>query len=135
MRADVELVAPAHREARADVGVVIPRSPAPAPRARAPWWALRGAISATRYRLLAVGGFAALFVLWTWVSHRESMNPVFVPTPEAVLRSARALFADEKLWLDLKLSIFRVTAGFALAAAVGVPPRLWMGSFQGGEGG
>jgi len=128
MRVDVELAAPPHRERTADVGVatLVP--------ARTPWWALRGAISATRYRLLAVGGFAALFILWAWVSHRESMNPVFVPTPEAVLRAARALFGDEKLWLDLELSIFRVTAGFALAAALGVPLGLWMGSFKVVEG-
>jgi len=93
-------------------------------------FALRRGISASAYRLLALAGFAALFGLWTWASHRESTNPVFVPAPEAVLRAAGALFADEKLWLDLELSIFRVTAGFLVAAAVGVPLGLWMGSFK-----
>jgi NitT/TauT family transport system permease protein len=97
---------------------------------RVHWFALRQRISTSTYRLLALGGFAALFALWAWASHRESMNPVFVPTPEAVLRAARGLFADEKLWLDLKLSLFRVTAGFLLAAAMGVPLGLWMGSFE-----
>ena len=97
---------------------------------RVHWFALRRGISASTYRLLALGGFAFLFGLWAWASRRESMNPVFVPAPEAVWRAARALFADEKVWLDLKLSLFRVTAGFLLAGAVGVPLGLWMGSFE-----
>ncbi|HSY41003.1 MAG TPA: hypothetical protein VLA79_15800, partial [Polyangia bacterium] len=145
MRADVELIAVAHddvhegvhQNVEVDVGettteaVPAPaRKPAPARRQRGHWFTLRRGISVSSYRLLALGGFAALFALWAWASHRESMNPVFVPTPEDVLRAARALFADEKLWMDLKLSIFRVTAGFLLAAAVGVPLGLWMGSFK-----
>ena len=102
----------------------------PAPPKRVHWFALRRAISARSYRLLALSAFVALFALWAWASHRESTNPVFVPAPEAVWRAARALFGDEKLWLDLRLSLFRVTAGFLLAGAVGVPLGLWMGSFK-----
>jgi len=106
---------------------------APPPKAlrrRVQWFGLRSAIPGRAQRLLAFGSFAALFVAWAWVSHRESTNPVFMPTPEDVWRAARNLFGDEKLWLDLKLSVFRVTAGFLLAAAVGVPLGLWMGSFK-----
>lgn len=103
--------------------------PAPRPR-RTRWFALRAAIPLRAQRLLAFGAFAALFALWAWVSHRESTNPVFMPTPEGVWRAARDLFGDEKVWLDLKLSVFRVTAGFLLAAAIGIPLGLWMGSFK-----
>ena len=140
MRADVELIAVAHEDVHEDVGAAVgqttttapapARKAAPARKPRGQWFTLRRGISVSSYRLLALGGFAALFALWAWVSHRESTNPVFVPAPEEVLRAARALFADEKLWLDLKLSLFRVTAGFLLAAAVGVPLGLWMGSFK-----
>ena len=145
MRADVELIAIAHEDVHEgvhqDVEVEVGETtteavpapankPAPARKQRGHWFTLRRGISVGNYRLLALAGFAALFALWAWASHRESMNPVFVPTPEDVLRAARALFADEKLWMDLKLSIFRVTAGFLLAAAIGVPLGLWMGSFK-----
>lgn len=131
MRADVELIAVAHEDVGTKVSGPTTRSvPAPTRKQGGHWFTLRRGITLRSYRLLALGGFAALFALWAWVSHRESMNPVFVPTPEDVLRAARALAADEKLWLDLKLSIFRVTAGFLLAAAVGVPLGLWMGSFK-----
>ena len=143
MRADGELIAVAHAEVGEPIGEAVHQKVAtkvagpttrsvraPARQQRGQWFTLRGGITVSSYRLLALGGFAALFALWAWVSHRESMNPVFVPTPEDVWRAARALFADEKLWMDLKLSIFRVTAGFLLAAAVGVPLGLWVGSFK-----
>jgi NitT/TauT family transport system permease protein len=139
MRADVELIAVARQDVHQDVEVEVGETtteavsaPArrPARKQRGHWFTLRRGISVGSYRLLALAGFAALFALWAWASHRDSMNPVFVPTPEEVLRAARALFADEKLWMDLKLSIFRVTAGFLLAAAIGVPLGLWMGSFK-----
>jgi len=103
---------------------------ATAARKRVQWFGLRSAIPGRAQRLLAFGAFASLFALWAWVSHRESTNPVFMPTPEDVWRAARDLFGDEKLWLDLKLSVFRVTAGFLLAGAIGVPLGLWMGSFK-----
>jgi NitT/TauT family transport system permease protein len=125
MRAEAELVAGPRKEVDRASAV-----PAPARRARPQWFALRREISSVTYRVLALSGFVALFALWAWVSHRESTNPVFVPAPEEVLRAGRALFGDEKLWLDLKLSVFRVTAGFVLAGVVGVPLGLWMGSFQ-----
>src|SRR4051812_39426356 len=127
MPADAELIAVAHADVHEDVHqdnrAEVDRStteavPAPARSHRGRRFTLRRGISVRDYRLLALGGFGCLFALWAWVSHRDSMNPVFVPTPEDVLRAARALFGDEKLWLDLKLSVFRVTTGFLLAAAV-----------------
>jgi NitT/TauT family transport system permease protein len=106
-----------------------PQAVAARPRRRR-WFELRAAIPQRAHRLLGFGAFAALFALWAWVSHRESANPVFLPTPEGVWHAARALFGDEKLRLDLELSVFRVTAGFLLAAAVGIPLGLWVGSFK-----
>lgn len=128
MSADTEALAtpgePIEARAAARTPVVAP----PAERVR--WFGLRQEIPAWAYRLLALGGFAAVFAAWAWVSHRESTNPIFVPTPEAVARAARDLLLDEKLWLDLRLSFFRVTAGFLLAAAAGVPLGMWIGSFK-----
>ena len=90
MRADAKLIAVAHEAVKDDVrgdvkAEVAPTTtesaPAPARKRRAHWFTLRQGITVSSYRLLALGGFAALFALWAWVSHRESMNPVFVPTP------------------------------------------------------
>jgi NitT/TauT family transport system permease protein len=98
------------------------------------WFGLRRDIPPWAYRSLALAGFMAVFAAWTWLSHTDGTNPIFLPTPEAVWKAARALLADEKLWLDLRLSFFRVTSGFLLATVMGVPLGLWMGSFKVVEG-
>jgi NitT/TauT family transport system permease protein len=109
-------------------------TPAHPHRERVAWLGLRREIPAFAYRLLALAGFAIALGLWTWWSHLESTNPVFLPRPETVARTARTLLADQNLWLDLKLSFFRVTAGFLLATAIALPLGLLMGAFKICEG-
>jgi NitT/TauT family transport system permease protein len=104
------------------------------PHERTRWFDLRREIPLWGYRALAAAGFVALFALWAWLSHREFVNPVFVPTPAAVWDAAREILADDFLWLDIKTSFIRVTAGFLLAAAAGIPIGIAMGSFKTFEG-
>jgi len=128
--------------ARDDISVTSEAAPAdgsldPAPpenRRRAPWFELRRDIPAWRYRMLAATGFVTLLGLWAWLSHRDFVNPVFVPTPTAVWEAMRDVLADDYLWLDVKTSFIRVTAGFLLAAAAGIPVGIAMGSFKTLEG-
>jgi NitT/TauT family transport system permease protein len=94
------------------------------------WFELRRDIPVWSYRALAVGGFVAVGLLWAWLSQRDFVNPVFVPTPASVWEAARAILSDESLWLDVKTSFIRVTAGFLLAAILGVPLGIFMGSFK-----
>jgi NitT/TauT family transport system permease protein len=98
------------------------------------WFQLRRDIPAWAYRLLAGCGFAATLLVWVWLSHRDFVNQVFLPTPEAVWAATRDLLGDETLWLDVKMSFFRVTAGFLLAAAVAIPLGIIIGSFRVFEG-
>jgi NitT/TauT family transport system permease protein len=98
------------------------------------WFRLRRDIPAWGYRVLAASGFALVLVLWAWVSHRDFVNPVFLPTPEAVWQALRDVLGDANLWLDVKMSFFRVTAGFGLAAIVAIPVGITMGAFRVGEG-
>ena len=104
------------------------------PGGRTRWFELRRDIPVWGYRALSVGGFAAVVALWAWLSHRPSVNPVFVPTPSAVWDAARETLSDENLWADLKMSSLRVTAGFLVAALMAVPLGLLMGSFKFFEG-
>src|SRR5258706_10169509 len=101
---------------------------------RTHWFELRRDIPVWGYRALAGGGFVAIVALWAWISHRAFVNPVFVPTPGSVWAAARDLLADENLWLDLKTSFLRVSAGFLLAALIGVPLGILTGSFKVFEG-
>ena len=121
-----------HEPPRTDV--VSGLAPAPSERERARWFELRQDIPIWSYRALAAAGFAAAFVLWYWLSRRELVNAVFLPTPAAVWEAARSVLSDDTLWLDLKASLLRVSEGFLLAAALGIPLGLLMGSFKVFEG-
>jgi NitT/TauT family transport system permease protein len=103
---------------------------------RARWFELRRDIPGQpwTFRALACAGFLAVFAVWTWLSHHEIVNPVFLPTPEAVWRAARACLDDANLWLDVRASFLRVTTGFALAAAIGIPVGIAIGAFRVFEG-
>ena len=105
-----------------------PAVQAPKPRQRI--FALRQDIPAWLYKTLAVGGFALVFVAWAWLSHQQFVNTVFLPTPERVWNTARGFFNDDNLWLDVKSSVIRVTAGFLLSAILALPIGLWLGSFK-----
>jgi NitT/TauT family transport system permease protein len=109
-------------------------APAAIVRARTRWFELRRDIPIWGYRTLAAGGFVFIVLLWAWLSQRDFVNPVFVPSPASVWEAARELLADENLWLDFKASLLRVTAGFLLAAFMGVPLGILMGSFKAFEG-
>jgi NitT/TauT family transport system permease protein len=106
----------------------------PRGRTRAPWFELRRDIPVWRYRALAAAGFVILLATWSFLSHRDFVNPVFMPTPGSVWEAARDVLADDYLWLDVKASFLRVTAGFLLAAAIGIPVGLGIGSFKAVEG-
>src|SRR5712671_3395553 len=95
---------------------------------------LRQDIPRWLYYSLAAASFAGLFALWAWLSHQPFDNKVFLPTPETVWETARAFLKDENLLIDVKVSVFRVTAGFMLAAALALPLGVWMGSYKTIEG-
>ncbi|HEY8517333.1 MAG TPA: ABC transporter permease [Candidatus Binatia bacterium] len=134
---------------RDDVGVVLtagastPAVAAPPPaQADAParavrrtrWFALRRDIPRPAYLGLAALSFLAAFLFWQWVSHQPFVNPVFVPAPEKVWEAALGFLGDGAIWTDVKVSFFRVTAGFALSALIAIPIGILIGSFKVGEG-
>jgi NitT/TauT family transport system permease protein len=97
------------------------------------WFALRQDIPCWGYRTLGVLSFAAVTALWWWLSHREEVNPVFLPTPETVWQATGELLKDENLWIDIQASFLRVTAGFLLSAIVAIPVGILIGAFRLGE--
>lgn len=58
------------------------------------------------------------------------MPPLFLPTPGAILQGAVLLFGEFNLIDDIFASMGRVTAGFAMAAFIGVPLGVMMGSLR-----
>ncbi len=73
--------------------------------------------------------FALLIGVW-WTVVVASGSAIF-PTPGQVVTGAAELIEDGTLWEHIGASLMRVSAGFLLAVAVGVPLGLWMGWVRG----
>ena len=71
---------------------------------------------------------------WGWLSHQSFVNKVFLPTPETVWQTALSFLREENFYIDVRVSVFRVTAGFLMAAAAALPIGVCIGSFKVMEG-
>ena len=105
-----------------DLDASPPKPPAAAAlRRRAAAWLAQGA---------AIVAFVALWhVLAVTHAHLGIVNFQNVPTPLAALEAARDLADSGKLGRHLGLSLWRVGAGFASAAALGIALGLAIGRF------
>src|SRR5690348_11715168 len=101
---------------------------------RPQWIQLRREIPAWVYHGLAATSFLALFAIWAWLSHQSFVNNVFLPTPETVWQTALTFLGEKNFYTDIRVSVFRVTAGFLMAAAAALPVGVCMGSFRVMEG-
>ena len=91
--------------------------PSGAPVARSPgvsWFGVRQDIPRWSSNTLFAVGFLGLLGLWWGISALGVVNPVFLPSPPKVWQTAREFIGDENLWIDIKVSVWRVTAGFLL---------------------
>lgn len=67
--------------------------------------------------------------LWWLLSSTGLVNPKFLPSPVDVVQAFSGLISEGVFFADLRASIFRVGAGFLLAAVVSVPLGIAMGAF------
>jgi NitT/TauT family transport system permease protein len=93
------------------------------------FWSIRQGFPKWLSLLLVVMSLVVPLLLWTVVSSLQLVPPVFLPTPIAVLAAGVKMFAENNLWEDILASCSRVLAGFILAALIGVPIGLAMGTF------
>lgn len=83
-----------------------------------------GAIWSVALPLAVVG---ATTVIWTIIWWSGIFHESAFPAPLAVLRGFSEELRTGRLFSDIVTSLFRVTCGFGLAAAAGIPAGLWMG--------
>ena len=84
-------------------------------------------LSRTSARVLPLLALAVALALWgTLAALRVFPESVF-PSPAAVARGFAEELRTGRLPNDLVASLFRVTTGFALAVALGLPLGLWLG--------
>ncbi|HZS06099.1 MAG TPA: ABC transporter permease [Blastocatellia bacterium] len=83
--------------------------------------------SIVKTQLLPLAVVIALVAVWSALSLLRVFPESVFPAPPAVARGFIEELRSGRLFNDLIASLFRVTAGFALAVATGIPVGLWLG--------
>ncbi len=90
----------------------------------------REPIPKTLYFILTLSSFAFFFVLWSILTYGGFVDPLFLPSPGRVLQAGIDLFHELGFTVDILNSVYRVMMGFIMAAILGVPIGLIMGTFK-----
>lgn len=93
------------------------------------WWNIRHGFNPKLGILLSGTALAVPLILWAIASYNNLVPAMFLPTPSSVFQSGIKMFTEEQLIIDVFASCSRVFAGFLVAAIVGVPMGIAMGTF------
>jgi NitT/TauT family transport system permease protein len=102
---------------------------------RAPWklenfLSPREPISKGLYIILALSSFGFFLIVWSILTYGRLVDPLFLPSPGRVFQAGVDLFVEFGFTIDILNSVYRVMMGFVLAAIIGVPIGLIMGTFK-----
>ena len=78
--------------------------------------------------------FLVVLGIWSLLSYSGFVNALFLPTPTTVLATAVKLFVSGDILFDIGISFSRVFTGFLIAALIGIPLGILMGSLRIMEG-
>jgi len=90
----------------------------------------REPIPRSLYLILALSSFAFFLILWSILTYGRFVDPLFLPSPGRVLQAGVDLFLEFEFMTDILNSVYRVMMGFVVAALIGVPIGLMMGTFK-----
>lgn len=94
------------------------------------FWSIRQEFPRWLSIVIIAVALAIPLLLWTAISYSGWVPAMFLPTPTAVFQAGLTLFAQEQLLNDILVSCGRVLAGFIVAALIGVPMGIAMGTFR-----
>jgi NitT/TauT family transport system permease protein len=92
-------------------------------------WDVRGALPRHLSLSLAALGFLLPFLAWWLLSHSSRIDPVFLPTPELVLKRCISWFLEDDLMSDIGISMGRVFGGFLAATLLALPIGVMIGTW------
>jgi NitT/TauT family transport system permease protein len=95
-----------------------------------PLLAPRAPISRGLYVCLGIAGFAVILLVWWVLTAFGLIKPFFLPSPPKVMASGYTLFTQFDFLTDIASSTYRIFIGFMMAAVMGVPLGLLMGTFR-----
>src|SRR5512136_111970 len=101
-----------------------------APRTIEDFLSPREPIPKSLYLILALGSFAFFLVIWSILTYGGFVDPLFLPSPGRVFQAGVDLFVELGFTTDILNSVYRVMLGFVVAAVIGVPLGLLMGTFK-----
>lgn len=93
------------------------------------FWSIHQGFPRGLSMLIIAVSLAVPLLLWAIVSYAGLVPPMFLPTPTAVIKSGFDMFTQDNLLNDVLVSCGRVLAGFIVAAIIGVPMGIAMGTF------
>jgi NitT/TauT family transport system permease protein len=82
------------------------------------------------YLILALSSFAFFLIIWSILTYGRLVDPLFLPSPGRVFQAGVDLFSELGFTTDILNSVYRVMMGFVVAAIIGVPIGLIMGTFK-----
>ena len=94
------------------------------------FWSIRQGFPRWLSILLSTIAIAIPLIIWAIISYAGLVTPLFLPTPTAVITAGTRMLFEENLIVDILASNMRVAAGFIIAAVVGVPIGVLMGTFH-----
>ena len=94
------------------------------------FWSIRQGFPRWLGILLSTTAIAIPLIIWAIISYAGLVTPIFLPTPTAVIQAGIKMLFEENLIVDILASSLRVAAGFIVAAIIGVPIGILMGTFQ-----
>jgi NitT/TauT family transport system permease protein len=98
------------------------------------FWSIRQGIPLWLKVLTPAIGLAVPILIWSILSYGGFASPTFLPSPTAVLAAGWQLWLEGNLLPDILVSTGRVLGGFLVAAAIGIPLGVAMGTFHSMEG-
>jgi NitT/TauT family transport system permease protein len=101
-----------------------------APRRLEDFLSPREPIHKVLYLVLALSSFAFFLIIWSILTYGGFVDPLFLPSPGRVFRAGVDLFVEFGFTTDILNSVYRVMVGFIIAAIIGVPLGLLMGTFK-----
>jgi NitT/TauT family transport system permease protein len=90
----------------------------------------REPIPKSLYLVLALSSFAFFLIVWSILTYGGLVDPLFLPSPGRVFQAGVDLFVELGFTTDIVNSVYRVMLGFIVAALIGVPLGLLMGTFK-----
>ncbi len=93
------------------------------------FWSIRQGFPRWLSLVLTVSALSLPLIIWCILSYGKIVDPIFLPTPVTVMEAGYKMFVEDDFLLDIFASSTRVIYGFLVAAFLGIPIGVAMGTF------